>query len=227
MSFDLFFILREIDSLTKRRDHLFSLQSEQEDRLSKLNIKRQDTEMQLILLNQNLIELNSELASLEKSISTSSVQRQRLLDLGGDEKKILRYTEEISALENKGLELLASLEGIELDLKELKIFRDGLGKTITEIEQEVRHEILMLNGEISQLDFRTSSLTKELPEDILNLIQKLFSKKLTHGPFTRVENGSCFFCRYQISRIEESEIDIQKAVKTCRQCSRIFLPYGV
>jgi predicted nucleic acid-binding Zn-ribbon protein len=52
------------------------------------------------------------------------------------------------------------------------------------------------------------------------------AKNLAHGPFTRIDQGSCFLCRYKISRVEESEIDMQKALKICPQCSRIFLPYG-
>ncbi len=227
MSFELFTNLREIDSLTKMRDHLIIQKCEQEDRLSKLNIRRQETEMEANLLHKNLFVMNTELANVEKSIRILSQQKQGLLDHGGYQEKILHYDGEISTLENRGLELLAKLEEIENNIKELKIFKEGLGKTILDIETEVKDEVERVNGEISQLDFRINSLKQELPVNIQALMQKLFSKKMVHGPFTRVEQGSCFFCRYKISRIEESEIDIQKSVKTCQQCSRIFLPYGI
>lgn len=226
MSVEQFSKLKEIDSLTKMKSSFIRQKSEQEDRVSKLNNRRQDSILQTAKLRQDLISTNNELVDLEKKMATLTQQKQRLMDIGGDEKKILQYSEEISSLEEAGLTLLSSIEGIEKEMEELKSFQEGIGKTISEIENEVRDDIEKINTEVTNIDMRINFLMEELPPDFRSTLQKTSAKKLAHGPFTRIEQGSCYFCRFKISRIDESEIDMQKNLKTCPQCSRIFLPYG-
>src|SRR3989344_8326273 len=87
VSVDWFLKLKEIDSLTKMRINYLKSKSEQEDRVSKLNERRQETLMQTAKLKQDEFALNHELAELEKKLKTASEQKQRLMDMGGDEKK--------------------------------------------------------------------------------------------------------------------------------------------
>ncbi len=227
MSFEVFTNLREIDSLTKMKTDLMKKKFNQEDRVSKLNMKRQETEARSIELHEALKNFKIELTGLEKSLAVLAEQRQRIENSGGDEQKIQRYTFDISKLEEIGFEILSGIEESENELSEIQRFQEGLDKTIEEIKAEVDLEITCIDSEIRQLDLRISLLHEVLPENIKSLIDKLLSKNLILGPFTKIDQGSCFFCRFKISRLEESEIDIQKSVKTCQQCSRIFLPYGV
>lgn len=226
MSVELFFKLKEIDSLTKMRNKHLNAKSEQEDRVLRLNNKRQDALLQTAKLRQSIVSLNNEMGELEAKIKLASEQKQRLFDRGGDEKKIAAYSEEISSLEEKGLGILSSLEDLEQELEENKTFLNGIEKTIQEIGHEVQEDISRISTEISNIDLRVNLLMDELPPEFRTTLQKITAKNLAHGPFTRIEQGSCYFCRYKISRIDESEIDMQKNLKTCPQCSRIFLPYG-
>lgn len=226
MSVEPFLKLKEIDSLTKMRNNYLKHKSEQEDRVSRLNDKRQDCHLRTAKLKHELISTNNDLADVEKKISTFTEQKQRLVDIGGDDKKIASYQEEINTLETKGFEFLSNIETIENELSEIKTFEQGLEKTIQEIQSEVSGEIEKINNELVNIKTRLDLLMDELPVDYKNLLVKITAKNLAHGPFTRVDQGSCFFCRFKISRIEESEIDMQKNLKTCPQCSRIFLPYG-
>ncbi len=226
MSVDWFLKLKEIDSLTKMRINYLKSKSEQEDRVSKLNERRQETLMQTAKLKQDGFALNHELAEVEKKLKTASEQKQRLMDMGGDEKKIHQYLLDINQAEEQGLELLSQLEEIETQTQDHKTFLAGLEKTIKEIEQDVLPEVDKLNNEVINIDLRLKLLLEELPSDFRSTLQKISAKNLAHGPFTRIDQGSCYFCRYKISRLDESEIDMQKNLKTCPQCSRIFLPYG-
>ena len=200
--------------------------NEQEDRLSKLNIRRQEEVLQTAKLKQDLVSKHDQLADLEKKLKLNTDQRQHLIDLGGDEKKIQNYASEIQKLEEAGLLMLEECEQYENEIKWKNIFILGLDKTIQEIHTEVEAEVEKSNQEVSTLDMRIKLLLEELPDDFRSLLQRVSAKNLAHGPFTRVEAGSCYFCRYKLSRIEESEIDMQKNLKTCVQCGRIFLPYG-
>lgn len=226
MSVDWFLKLKEIDSLTKMRINYLKSKSEQEDRVSKLNERRQETLMQTAKLKQDGFALNHELAALETKLKTASEQKQRLMDMGGDEKKIHHYELEINQAEEQGLELLSRLEEIEIQAQDHKTFLAGLEKTMKEIEEDVLPEVAKLNNEVMNIDLRLKLLLEELPSDFRVTLQKISAKNLAHGPFTRIDQGSCYFCRYKISRLDESEIDMQKNLKTCPQCSRIFLPYG-
>lgn len=225
MSVETFLKLKEFDSLSKVRiNHLKAL-SEQEDRLSKLNERREANLMQTSILNQSNRDTQQELFETEKQLKILTEQKQRLFDIGNADKASLMQ-KDIDALEGKGFELLEKIEANETELADHKTFLTGLEKTIKEIQDEVKDETAKIQNEVKFIDLRLEGLKDELPSDFQALLTKTIAKKLAHGPFTRIENGSCFFCRYKISRMDESEIDMQKMLKTCPQCSRIFLPYG-
>lgn len=227
MSIEWFSKLREIDSLSKMRINHLKTKKDQEDRVSKLNERRQEALDQITILQKEIVSVNHEVALLETKIKTSSEQKQRLMDIGGDEKKIQAYSQEISNFEDEAFVHLAKLEEIQTEIADKKTFSVGIEKTIKEIFAEASFDIEAVEKEIQNIDLRLQLLTDELPEDFKKILFKTTQKNLTHGPFTRIEQGTCFICRYKISRMDESEIDMQKNLKTCPQCSRIFIPYGV
>ncbi len=226
MSVELFMKLKEIESLSRMRTS-FELQNREHNaRLSKLNDTRQEAHARTVKLRQEVSSANSALADIEVRIRTASEQKQRLFDIGSDEKKISSFTTEIDGLEESGLVLLEEVAQLEEELRDTKEFMSGLEKTILEISAEVNSDVAGVTIELSHIELRLSLLLNELPTEFSTLLVKTAAKNLAHGPFTRVENGSCYFCRFKISRTDESEIDMQKNLKTCSQCSRIFLPYG-
>ncbi len=226
MSVEWFMKLKEIDSLTKMRINYLKTRNEQNERISKLNDRRVEALLQTAKLKQETISLNSEMADIDKKIKSASEQKQRVMDIGGDEKKVQSFTSEIAVLEEKGMELLTRQDEIETEIHDSKTFAVGIEKTISEILLEAKPELDKVDQEISNIDLRHKILMEDLPLDYKSLLLKITAKNLAHGPFTRIEQGSCYFCRYKISRMEEDEIDMQKSLKTCPQCTRIFLPYG-
>lgn len=226
MTVDWFLKLKEIYSLTKMRINYLKTRSEQNERISKLNDRRNDAVMRTAKLRQETIFLNSEMAEIDKKLKNASEQKQRVIDIGGDEKKIHQFTVEIESLEEKGMEHLSRQDEIEKEIDEAKTFAAGLEKTIHEIESEAKPELDKIEQELANIELRQKLLLEELPADFKSLLIKITAKNLAHGPFTRIDQGSCYFCRFKISRLEESEIDMKKSLKTCSQCTRIFLPYG-
>lgn len=226
MGQDWFSKLKEFDSLSKMRiNHLKNL-SEQEDRLSKLLTRKNSTLEQTAKLKQEVFTLQQTLFECEKKIKTASEQKGHLMDRGGSDEKIASFQKELSTLEDQGFSLLEQIEQAENERKDLEGFLSGLEKTFQEISAEVQVEKETENKAIANLDLRLDLLKEELPSEYKSLLDKTIAKKLAHGPFTRTDQGSCFFCRFKISRTDESEIDMQKALKVCPQCSRIFIPYG-
>ena len=226
MSADWFLKLKEFDSLEKMRISHLKGQKEQNERLLGLNIKRQDYLHAVADLQKELHTLQQEYFESEKKLKSLEEQASRLRDIGGDLEKIKHYQGEASELENALFNLLDKTEAVQMLINEKKTFLSGLDKTIQEIETEVKSENEEHSKAITQLNMRQQLIKDELPPDFKEALERTLKKNLALGPFTRVEKGSCFFCRYKISRIDESEIDMQKSIKYCPQCSRLFLPYG-
>lgn len=226
MSIEWFFKLKEIDSLSKMRLSAITAKSDQENRLTHLNQTKNERENESEKAKQELIALRNRIAEVDQSVKQASEQRQRLIDIGGDETKIAKFAQDIENAEDQGLQLLEQEEKLEQSISDHKTFLEGITKTIQEIESEVSEDIKKHEADIAQYETRIKLLTDELPSDFQHTLTKVTAKNLAHGPFTRINNGSCYFCRYKISRIDESEIDMQQKLKTCPQCTRIFLPYG-
>ncbi len=226
MTAESFLKLKEFDSLEKMKLHHQKQIQEQEERLSLLNNKKQEKlNSQKQLLN-DLHALEQQYFESEKKLKTAEAQASGLRDIGADESKIQQFQSDAAKLENELFGLLEQTEQIQQELNEAKTFLSGLEKTILEIDTEVSGEREEHQKAIAQLDLRLVLIKEELPTDFREALEKTLKKKLAIGPFTRIENGSCYFCRYKISRVEESEIDMQKMLKHCPQCTRIFLPYG-
>jgi predicted nucleic acid-binding Zn-ribbon protein len=226
VSVEWFLKLREIDSLGKMRINHLKLLDEQQGRVEKLLERKEMTILQTTSLSQELRSLQQNMFELEKKLKLSSEQKDRLHSLGGDENKIRSLEKEIEHLEIEGFELLDRQENIQKEISENKTFLQGLEKTIAEIELEVSEDKMVQEKELSQITMRLKLLEEELPSDFQKIYQRVLQRKLAHGPFTKVDSGNCFFCRYKISRQDESEIDLQQQLKACHQCGRIFLPHG-
>jgi predicted nucleic acid-binding Zn-ribbon protein len=226
VSAEWFLKLKEYDSLEKMKNGLLKAINDQEGRLSILNKKRQEQKELENGLKTELHSLQQDYFETEKKLNTSEEQAQRLRDIGGDQEKIEKFVVEASSFEAKLFSHLEKIELLQAGLEEKKTFLAGLDKTILEISSEVKEEINKHQQDLTQLELRLTLIKDELPLDFKVALEKTLKKNLAIGPFTRVDNGSCYFCRFKISRVDESEIDMQKNLKFCPQCLRIFLPYG-
>ena len=218
--------LKEFDSLTNMKSRLLEQIHEQNKRLDILNLKRQEKEQGINAAIKELHEIQQTYHETEKKLNTSEQQANRLKDTGAADEKIQAYIDEAQKCETQMFEFLEKIENQEKEIEESRIFLKGLEKTYQEIKLEADTEIATHQNEVTQLNKRLDLIREELPLDFKTALEKTLQKKLAIGPFTRTDQSHCYFCRYKISRTEESEIDVQKILKHCPQCSRIFLPYG-
>ena len=199
---------------------------EQENRLSSLNEKRQNKLLQTEKLQHEAHSLQHELFEIEKKMTETETQKKRLLETGARDEKIEGFTSKVQELENEYFQKLATQEEWEQEKADIRQFLQGLDKTIQEIQIEVDKEIASEKNNVVQVDLRLKLLQEELPPDFKSTLDKTLTRNLAVGNFTRVDKASCYFCRSNLSRLEESEIDMQHLLKTCKMCHRIFLPYG-
>lgn len=226
MSAEMFSKLKELDSLSKMRIKHLAAKSEQDDRLSKLTGRQNDALLIIEKLKQENQIHKDALFEVEKKIKTLQQQKERLMEIAEPEERIAVFNAQIDEREEKGLLLIEAIEKNEAEINDQKQFLIGLAKTMEEISQEAQEISATEQKAVENLDLRISLLEEELSPDFRHLYQKVRAKNLSNGPFTRIETGSCYLCRYKLSRLEESEIDTQQKLKQCSQCSRIFLPYG-
>jgi predicted nucleic acid-binding Zn-ribbon protein len=226
VSLDWFFKLKEFDSLSKMRINHLKAMKEQENRLSTLNDKRQTNVLQTEKLQHDAHALQHELFEIDKKMAESETQKKRIIDSGGSADEIATYESKIQELESLYFEKLSNQEQFDQEKADLKQFLTGLDKTISEIKLEVDEEILKEQKQVEQCDLRIKLLLEELPADYKNILEKTMARKLAVGNFTRVDKATCYFCKSNLSKMEESEIDLQHLLKTCKMCHRIFLPFG-
>lgn len=226
MNIEWFFKLKEIDSLGKMRINHLKQMKDQENRLILLNEKRLNHLNLISELEINHLQAQQNLSRAEENLLNAEKQILRLNETHASSEKLDLYQKERDQFENLAFEIMEQIDHIQKEITEAKTFIFGLDKTINEISSEVETEKNSLQRDIAHWDLRIQSLQDELPPDFKSILTKTLAKKLPLGPFTRIESGSCFFCRFKISKIDESEIDMQQKIKTCPQCDRIFLPYG-
>ena len=154
MSVDWFLKLKEIDSLAKMRINYLRTKSEQNERISKLIDRREEAIMQTVKLRQETISINSEMADIDKKLLNSSEQKQRIIDIGGEDRKIQAFISEIALLEKRGMEFLFRQDEIENESEEAKTFVLGIEKTINEIQAEAKPELDKLEQELSNVELR-------------------------------------------------------------------------
>jgi predicted nucleic acid-binding Zn-ribbon protein len=223
VSIEWFLKLKEIDSLLKAKQTHEKHLLDEDNRLTKLEEKRNQAILEMDLLNKDIIQLNDHLFKIEQQLKILTQQKENLFSIG---KETQHLDPQIEQLELQGLEIIDKTESLRAKEKELSQFSKGLEKTIIEISVDVEEIKKTENQALHNAHLRISYLEEELPESFKETFKKMKSKNLAHGPFSRNEQGHCYFCRYKLSRIQESEIDLQLLLKQCPQCSRIFLPYG-
>lgn len=223
-----FSLLKEYDSLSKRQQQLLSEIEQENLRLTKINRLIEEHLSRRHEIRNNISEYNTLILDKDSQVRLLVEQRTRITHQGASTEKLQDYQEKIEQLENDSFALLEKIEELEIELTETVEFEKGARKTLSEIEQEVSHTVQEKQTEVARnKNHLEEILSSGLSERVANVLKKLMDKNLTHGPFTKIQAGSCMMCRFKISKIDEAEIDVHRLLKQCPQCARIFIPYGI
>jgi len=234
MSAESFKILKEINSLSMRRNELLEIELKEKKRIVFIQNNRNDREELLAELEDKLKANKSELTQTENQINTlsqkiekDSTNLESLVDetsINSLHKQINEMKEKLDSNEELGLELLDSIEETEKEIIECKDFLKGSLETLTEIKSEVEQTIAHNQKEIDSLIKRESLLKEELPIKFKSKIELILKKNIQISSFTRIKSESCEFCRFNLSKMDIISIEDNLNIKSCQGCSRIFLP---
>lgn len=209
MNIELFYTLKEIQSLYLANQKNQQLITEEEKRLHELVQKMKDKIDEQTLKQEELNQIKNHIEDREKKLT------QRL------EARIQEDAEK------ELWELMIKQENEEIALKDLKQFIEGYGKTLKELEGEIQNTIRKHHLELSQRNHRITLLLDQLPGEVQNIVKSRQALNLKVSLFTKTTAQGCFICNRTLNRTELDEVDIQLKVKTCPGCQRIFLPYQV
>lgn len=153
---------------------------------------------------------------------------QRYINTLNEEKKFTAQknalTDQVQLLEQKVLEMLESLDQINSQIEEIRNFLGNIDNSIKVIEDDTQLNTTPLQQKILNSNDRIKYLFSTLPADISNRLKALLKKKLTYGPFTRIDSGHCHICRVQFYTQLVIQVEEKKEFRCCTQCSRIILP---
>ncbi len=204
---DDFFRLREYDSLMREVDRLRQGIAQESERLSRRKSELSDRIELLNSRESQFRQFNHQIAELDRRLA------QHL------------SPEAKTKLEEEGLKLLSEQEEISQLISEDQVFIKGFTQTVQELESEILAEIQSSEAVIAQNLKRADSVYATLPTEWHAQYQRILAKKPAHGVFSRIENLKCQFCRYTISKVLESEVDVGLQLKGCPGCGRLLLPY--
>lgn len=204
---DDFFRLREYDSLMREVDRLRQGIAQEKERLSRRKSELEDRVKLLNSRDSQFRQFNHQIAELDRRLA------QHL------------SPEAKSKLEEEGLKLLSDQEEISQLIAEDQVFIKGFTRTVQELETEIQALIQSNEALIAQNLTRAEQVYETLPSEWPAQYQRIFAKKPAHGVFSRIENLKCQFCRYTISKVLESEVDVGLQLKGCPGCGRLLLPY--
>jgi len=234
MSSEHFKILKEINSLSqKEAEHNQEIQKE-EKRLHNLTEMRSTRTSELDSLTDNKIQLEAEilqqeneLAKLQKDLERDKINLSSITtneSLNNLENQIKDKEGKIEVLEELAFTQLEKVDELEADIQTAKEFLAGSLETLKEIEKEVESETKDLNDEVKKVKNRILLLLEEVPPNFKSLYERVMTKNIKTSVFTRIKNGSCEFCRFQVSSNDKINIEDNLQLKTCSSCSRIFIP---
>jgi len=234
MSAENFKILKEINSLTTSSREISDLVAKENKRLQFIEDNRTQRQEEMTVAEQALERLKKEMLRIDNEISTLSSKidkdkdnRLSLIEdasIASMDKQILDLETKKDKFEEELFELLEKAEEEEKKIAEAESFLEGSLRSLTEIKKEV---LIKNNGyqkEIDTLSNRLKLLKESLPPQFQDKLEQVFKNKIQISSFTRIKSNSCEFCRRDISRMEETEIEQKLALKTCQGCGRLFIP---
>lgn len=234
MSSEHFKIAKEINSLVLNKHTLQDEIASEEKRITFIQSNRASRQQELDKLIEDVTSAKTSMQLVENDIATNQLildkDRIHMSSVTSNEQlksletSIKHVEENLEDLENKGLELLEEIELNEAEIADCESFLKGSSETLEEITEEVNQFKNSHQKQIDVLEIRIQNLTSELPTLFRDKIIRTLEKNINISSFTRIQNGSCEFCKYTLSALDISNIEDKLLLKSCQSCDRLFIP---
>ena len=218
------------------RDHLNNALAEVDQRVNQLNDKLttfegevQQGQEQLDALKKQYRDDESEIKEMDRSIEKSE-EKLRSVKTNKEYQSMLKEIDDMkhrkSAIEDRMLEALESMEAAEKNVASLKADLADMKNEIEGQQEEIRESAQIQQKEMTSLNAEREEIWTELDART----QKLYNRAFQHGhgvAVAGIDNAVCQECRMNIPPQAYIELMRLDEMSMCPHCQRIIYPKAV
>jgi predicted nucleic acid-binding Zn-ribbon protein len=135
--------------------------------------------------------------------------------------EIERYQKEISAIEDRELELMEQQDKLKAEVaaeeKRAAGAKDSIARQVTDLEAKDR----ALGAQLQELMSDRAELASKIDEDVLDRFERLFTSK-GDAAVVALEHDVCTGCHMKITTQTAVRVKGGKEIVSCEQCGRIL-----
>lgn len=135
--------------------------------------------------------------------------------------EIERYQKEISAIEDRELELMEQQDTLKAEVvaeeKKAAGAKDSIARQVTDLEAKTK----ALETRLDELTKERANLASKIDEDVLDRFERLFASK-GDAAVVALEHDVCTGCHMKITTQTAVRVKGGKEIVSCEQCGRIL-----
>jgi predicted nucleic acid-binding Zn-ribbon protein len=135
--------------------------------------------------------------------------------------EIERYQKEISAIEDRELELMEQQDKLRAEVaaeeKKAAGAKDSIARQVTDLEAKAK----ALEARLQDLTKERAELASKIDEDVLDRFERLFASK-GDAAVVALEHDVCTGCHMKITTQTAVRVKGGKEIVSCEQCGRIL-----
>jgi predicted nucleic acid-binding Zn-ribbon protein len=203
-----------------------------------LPLQRKNLEAQLAVSIANLEALKQRARQLEvdrkrleldvgvRADSVAKLRTQQYETRKNDEfaamaHEIERYQKEISAIEDRELDLMEQQDKIKVEVtaeeKKAAGAKDSIARQVADLEAKTK----ALDARLQELTKERAELASKIDEDVLDRFERLFASK-GDAAVVALEHDVCTGCHMKITTQTAVRVKGGKEIVSCEQCGRIL-----
>jgi uncharacterized protein len=203
-----------------------------------LPLQRKNLEAQLATSIANLealkqrarqLEVDRKRLELDAGVRTDSVAKLRTQqyetrkndEFAAMAHEIERYQKEISAIEDRELELMEQQDKLKAEVaaeeKKAAGAKDSIARQVTDLEAKAK----ALEARLQDLTKERAELASKIDEDVLDRFERLFASK-GDAAVVALEHDVCTGCHMKITTQTAVRVKGGKEIVSCEQCGRIL-----
>ncbi|PIS01318.1 MAG: hypothetical protein COT84_03110 [Chlamydiae bacterium CG10_big_fil_rev_8_21_14_0_10_35_9] len=220
----------DVQELDMKMIRLMRLKKERQNELAHIDSLRQDLKKQLLEKENEIVELNQNIASQEAKIEDVSEKIQKLESKQMSVKKVDEFnalTQELTQSEREK----AATEQIASDLIDKRNLEEEILEKIKEslkesedssraLVEEIKSSIQSINEEGKELKSQRDVLAKDADVEVLKIYDKLLQNKRDRV-VVPIENRTCSGCHIALTAQHENLVRKGEKLVFCEHCSRI------
>ena len=135
--------------------------------------------------------------------------------------EIERYQKEISAIEDRELELMEQADKLKVEVSAEEKKAAGAKDSISRQLKDLDDKSKTLAGRLEELKKERADLAGSIDEDLLDRFDRLFASK-GDAAVVALEHEVCTGCHMRVTTATSNLVKAGKEIVSCEQCGRIL-----